>query len=90
MLLLQYFLVFIVTDFADVEKQLGSDVFIRSLEFCEFFKSVALRLEVVDKGAEQKGQARDIFALLRLDQFLVDLLRRTFVQLVPMCDEQLS
>ncbi len=64
--------------------------FIRSLELCEFFKSVALCLEVVDKGAEQKSQARDVFALLRLDQFLVDLLPRTFIQLVPMRDKQLS
>jgi len=90
MLLFQHFLVFVVADFADIEKQFGSDVFIRSLELCELLESVALRLEVVDKGAEQKSQASDVFALLRLDQFLVDLHRRTFAQLVPMRDEQLS
>ena len=87
MLLLQYFLIFMVANFADVEKQFGTDILIRSLELCELLQSVALRLEVVDKGTEQKSLACDVFALFRLDQFLVDLLRRTFVQLIPMRDE---
>ncbi len=60
MLFLQRFLVFIVADFADVEKQFGADVLVRSLEFREFFDAVALRLEIIDKGAEQKRQARII------------------------------
>lgn len=43
-----------VANFADVEKQFGTDILIRSLELCELLQSVALRLEVVDKGTEQK------------------------------------
>ena len=55
MLFLQYLLVFIKAHFADVEKQFGANILIRSLELCEFLQSVALCLEVIDKGADQKG-----------------------------------
>ena len=82
MLLLQYLLVLIKAYFADVEKQLGADVFIRSLELCEFLQSVALRFEVIDKGADQKGQPCNVFALLRFDQLFIDFRRRAFVQFI--------
>ena len=82
MLLLQYLLVLIKAYFADVEKQLGADILIRSLELCEFLQSIALRLEVVDKGADQKGQPCNVFALLRFDQLFINFRRRAFVQFI--------
>ena len=82
MLLLQYLLVLIKAYFADVEKQLGADILIRSLELCEFLQSIALRLKVVDKGADQKGQPCNVFALLRFDQLFINFRRRAFVQFI--------
>ena len=83
LLFAQRLLVFHVADAAYIQKQACPDVLYLRTELVKLLTLVALRLEVADEMTHQQREFRYIFALFRIDQFLIDSLHRPRFQNIP-------
>ena len=87
MFFLQCFLILVIADLANVEEEFSPDIFSRSLKIVEFLNVVSLSFEIIDKSADKKIKILIIFEFLRIDQFLIDFFRWTFIQYIAAFDK---